>query len=59
VRTKSCIDATKIASAFGGGGHKRAAGFKIEGTLEQDEERILKVVQEEVDKEYKCMDSSI
>ncbi len=59
VRTKSCIDATKIASVFGGGGHKRAAGFKIKGTLDQEEERILKVVQEEVDKEYKCMDSLI
>ncbi|QRN86310.1 bifunctional oligoribonuclease/PAP phosphatase NrnA [Clostridia bacterium] len=57
VRTKSCIDATKIASIFGGGGHKRAAGFKVEGKLDEQEQRIIKLVQEEVDKEYQCMDS--
>lgn len=57
VRTKSCIDATKIASIFGGGGHKRAAGFKVEGRLDEQEEKIIELVQQEVDKEYQCMDS--
>ena len=59
VRTKSCIDATKIAGMFGGGGHKRAAGFKVKGPLDQEEERILNKVKEEVAKECPCMDSSI
>lgn len=57
VRTKSCVDATRIAALFGGGGHKRAAGFKVNGRLEQCEEEIIRTVKEEIDREYRCMDS--
>jgi len=31
LRTRSYVDASEIAKAFGGGGHKRAAGCTIEG----------------------------
>jgi bifunctional oligoribonuclease and PAP phosphatase NrnA len=34
VRTSDLIDATIIAGRFGGGGHKRAAGFSTKGELE-------------------------
>ncbi|MCX6810556.1 MAG: bifunctional oligoribonuclease/PAP phosphatase NrnA [Candidatus Berkelbacteria bacterium] len=36
LRTESAkVDVARIASLFGGGGHKRAAGFVIEGKLEK------------------------
>ena len=35
IRTKSEVDANKLASVFGGGGHKRAAGFRMRKPLEE------------------------
>jgi bifunctional oligoribonuclease and PAP phosphatase NrnA len=35
IRTKREIDANKMASGFGGGGHKRAAGFRIRKPLDE------------------------
>jgi len=43
VRTKEPIDAGDIALYFGGGGHKRASGFRINGYLEDIIERLLKM----------------
>jgi len=33
LRTNTDIDLSKISSLFGGGGHKKAAGFKIKGNI--------------------------
>ena len=35
IRSKGGIDASKIASAFGGGGHKRASGCRIFGCVDK------------------------
>jgi len=35
--TKDDVDVSKIAESLGGGGHKKAAGFKIKGQLAKDE----------------------
>ena len=35
MRTNKYVDAAKISSAFNGGGHKRAAGFSIQGDLKE------------------------
>ncbi|HWD08046.1 MAG TPA: bifunctional oligoribonuclease/PAP phosphatase NrnA [Actinomycetota bacterium] len=35
MRTRSAIDASRIASGFGGGGHARAAGFPARGGVEE------------------------
>ena len=35
------IDVSKIALEFGGGGHKEAAGFEIDGTIEDVKKRVL------------------
>jgi phosphoesterase RecJ-like protein len=35
LRSKGQVDVAKFAQQFGGGGHARAAGLKIDGTLEQ------------------------
>lgn len=46
VRTKASCDASAICRKLGGGGHARAAGCAVEGTLEEAKEKILNVVQE-------------
>lgn len=49
MRSRDKIDASAIASSFGGGGHRNAAGFNFEGTFEQGlkkVEEILKSVPE-------------
>jgi len=35
LRSKSWINVAKVASLFGGGGHKNAAGCEINATLEE------------------------
>jgi phosphoesterase RecJ-like protein len=35
MRTRSAIDAARVASSFGGGGHARAAGFPAAGGVEE------------------------
>lgn len=41
LRSKSIVDVSAIAKVFGGGGHIRASGCGISGTLEQAKEIIL------------------
>ena len=40
-RSKGKYDVARVAAIFGGGGHKKAAGCTINGTLEAATERIL------------------
>jgi bifunctional oligoribonuclease and PAP phosphatase NrnA len=46
IRTKREIDANKMASGFGGGGHKRAAGFRIRKPLDEAINFALKKIVE-------------
>lgn len=48
LRSKKMIDVSKIAEIFGGGGHKRAAGFELSGTLEEAEEIIISELKKEL-----------
>lgn len=48
VRTGDEVDSSKIALMFGGGGHKNAAGFRLNGYYEDVVERILKAVRDEI-----------
>ena len=41
--TRDEIDVAAIAKALGGGGHKKAAGFTVDGTIEQVLERVLQL----------------
>lgn len=41
LRANEYVDVSQIASAFSGGGHKRAAGFSIEGGLNESIEMVL------------------
>lgn len=40
------VDVNKVASFFGGGGHMRASGCFIEGTLKQAERKVLAKIEE-------------
>ncbi len=48
MRTVSPINAAELCSTFGGGGHARAAGCTIEGTLEEVKEKLLPVLEQAV-----------
>lgn len=44
------VDISRIAMQFGGGGHARAAGCSIEGSIEEAREKLLAVIMPEVGK---------
>lgn len=48
LRSKNIVDVSEIAVEFGGGGHKRAAGFEVHGTLEQAIEQVLAKIEEKL-----------
>lgn len=48
LRSKYTVDVSKIAARFGGGGHLRAAGCTVEGSLDRVVQRVLDAVEEEV-----------
>lgn len=46
MRSKNDFDVSKVAVAFNGGGHKKAAGFKVEESDVEIERAILKMIGE-------------
>ena len=52
-RSKDVVDVAELASRFGGGGHERAAGCKMKGSLPEIKEKILGAVQEALQAEFK------
>ncbi|NLL63443.1 MAG: bifunctional oligoribonuclease/PAP phosphatase NrnA [Ruminococcaceae bacterium] len=48
LRTHDSIDAAALCSAFGGGGHIRAAGCEIEGDEEEALLKMLKLIEEQL-----------
>jgi phosphoesterase RecJ-like protein len=43
-RSRSKVDASKLAEQFGGGGHKAAAGATVRGTFAESQARVLDAV---------------
>jgi bifunctional oligoribonuclease and PAP phosphatase NrnA len=41
LRSSAAVDATKVAAAFGGGGHQRAAGGEAKGRLDEIKSQLL------------------
>ena len=41
LRSKNYVNASEVAMMFGGGGHLRAAGCTIQGTIEQVKNQII------------------
>ena len=51
LRSKGRVDVSKVAVLFGGGGHARAAGFKVEGAkLDEIKKRLVSSVTKEISK---------
>ncbi len=48
LRSKNFVNVSAIAAGFGGGGHEKAAGFRMSGTLESVRERMLPALLEAV-----------
>ena len=47
-RSKQYVDVNEVAKQFNGGGHIRAAGCNIDGTVDEVKNRILKVLKEHI-----------
>lgn len=47
-RSRPGVDVSLIASSFGGGGHQRAAGAMVEGSLEDVRDRVLRATLEQI-----------
>lgn len=45
LRSKGCYDVSRLAAQFGGGGHPRAAGCTITGSLDEVKDRLLTTAQ--------------
>jgi len=41
IRSKSDTDVTRVAQRFGGGGHQKAAGFVVNGSIAQAKKQVL------------------
>lgn len=48
IRTKDNVDAADIAMTFGGGGHKFAAGCRVNGYLEDIVEKLIKLAKDRI-----------
>jgi phosphoesterase RecJ-like protein len=50
LRSKGQVDVANFAEQFGGGGHARAAGAKVEGTIEHAEQRVVSAMQKQIER---------
>jgi phosphoesterase RecJ-like protein len=50
LRSKGDINVAKVAEKFGGGGHKNAAGCRVEGDWDENERKLVEAVLEAVGK---------
>ena len=49
LRSKRFFDVAKLCAKYGGGGHTRAAGFTVEGTVSEIRDRIIEEVNREIE----------
>ena len=50
LRSKGDINVARVAERFGGGGHRNAAGLRVEGVWDEKEQELVEAVKEAVDK---------
>jgi len=48
LRSKGDVDVARVSMAFGGGGHRNAAGFTVEGTLDEIKSRVIAAIRERI-----------
>jgi len=49
LRSKGKINVAEIASQFGGGGHRNAAGFTIQGEFREIKKQVFKIIRQRLD----------
>ncbi len=49
LRSKDAVDVSKVASKFGGGGHKVAAGCMVDGKMGDVEEKVLREIKKKME----------
>ncbi len=49
LRARDGVDVNRVARKFGGGGHERAAGFELTGTIHEAEDIIVKELEKALD----------
>lgn len=52
LRSKGDINVARVAEKFGGGGHRNAAGLKVEGTWDEREAELVEAVREAVERSH-------
>jgi phosphoesterase RecJ-like protein len=52
LRSKGDINVARVAEKFGGGGHRNAAGLRIDGDWDEKERELVEAVKEAVDKAH-------
>jgi phosphoesterase RecJ-like protein len=50
LRSKKQVDVSQVAEQFGGGGHARAAGCRLDGPLDQARDRLVAAIQKELNR---------
>jgi phosphoesterase RecJ-like protein len=50
LRSKGQVDVARFAEQFGGGGHARASGLKLEGSFENAHDRVIEAMMKAMDK---------
>jgi phosphoesterase RecJ-like protein len=50
LRSKGDINVARVAERFGGGGHRNAAGLRVEGDWDEKEQELVEAVKDAVDK---------
>lgn len=58
LRSKGDVDVSGIAEAYGGGGHKNAAGCRVEGEWDELENRLMKELSEAVVKAERALEDT-
>ncbi|WP_024833917.1 DHH family phosphoesterase [Ruminiclostridium josui] len=48
LRSKAYVDVSEIAASFGGGGHKRAAGCTINGSISDVKEQLINTIKDKL-----------
>lgn len=48
LRAKGDVDVSRVAGVFGGGGHKNAAGFNLEGGLEEVKKKVIDALKADI-----------
>ncbi len=53
LRSRDSVDVNRIAQKFGGGGHERAAGCELQGTIEEVQDIVVKEIEKALEGETK------